>query len=106
MNQPGTDAILSLAVAAMGRRDGAEARRLIATLDADAISPASLFLHAQACRMDGDEAAEASVIEQLLKVQPFHLGALLMKGAALIRGGDDDGAMHASAAARGRAGTG
>jgi len=93
MNQPGTDAILSLAVAAMGRRDGAEARRLIATLDADAISPASLFLLAQACRMDGDEAAEASAIEQLLKVQPFHLGALLMKGAALIRGGDDDGAM-------------
>ena len=43
--------------------------------------------------MDGDEAAEASAIDRLLQVQPFHLGALLMKGAALTRGGDDDDAM-------------
>jgi aspartyl/asparaginyl beta-hydroxylase (cupin superfamily) len=93
VNQAGTEAILNQAVEAMGRRDGAAARRLLGSLGSDALTPASLFLLAQACRMDGDEAAEASAIDRLLKVQPFHLGALLMKGAALTRDGDDDGAM-------------
>jgi aspartyl/asparaginyl beta-hydroxylase (cupin superfamily) len=93
MNQSGTEAILNQAVEAMGRRDGAAARRLLGSLGADAISPASLFLLAQACRIDGDEVAEASAIERLLQAQPLHLGALLMKGAALTRSGDDDSAM-------------
>jgi hypothetical protein len=93
VNQAGTEAILNQAVEAMGRRDGAAARRLLGSLGSDALTPTGLFLLAQACRMDGDEAAEASAIDRLLKVQPFHLGALLMKGAALTRDGDDDGAM-------------
>ncbi len=93
MNQAGTDAILSQAVEAMGRRDGATARRLLGSLAPEAITPGNLFLLAQACRMEGDEAAEASAIERLLKSQPLHLGALLMKGAALVRTGDEDGAM-------------
>ena len=93
MNQAGTEAILSQAVEAMGRRDGATARRLLGSLAPEAITAGNLFLLAQACRMQGDEAAEASAIERLLKVQPLHLGALLMKGAALVRTGNDDGAM-------------
>jgi aspartyl/asparaginyl beta-hydroxylase (cupin superfamily) len=93
MNQAGTEAIVGQAVEAMGRRDGATARRLLASLGPSATTPANLFLLAQACRMDGDEAAEASAIERLLQTQPFHLGALLMRGAALIRGGDEDAAM-------------
>ena len=93
MNQAGADTILNQAVEAMGRRDGATARRLIGSLGDEANTPASLFLLAQACRMDGDEKAETAAIERLLAVQPFHLGALLMKGAALSRGGDDDSAM-------------
>lgn len=93
MNQPGTEAILTQAVEAMGRRDGETARRLLGSLDPAAVTPASLFLLAQACRMDGDEAAETSAIDRLLQAQPFHLGALLMKGAALTRAGDDDGAV-------------
>lgn len=93
MNQAATEAILSQAVDAMGRRDGAAARRLLGSLAAEEFTPGSLFLLAQACRMEGDEAAEASAIERLLKAQPLHLGALLMKGAALSRNGDDDGAM-------------
>ena len=92
MNQAGAD-IFNQAVEAMGRRDGATARRLLGSLDEDARTPASLFLLAQACRMEGDEPAEAAAIEDLLALQPFHVGALLMKGAALSRGGDDDGAM-------------
>jgi aspartyl/asparaginyl beta-hydroxylase (cupin superfamily) len=43
--------------------------------------------------MEGDEAAEGLALERLLKAQPFHLGALLMKGAALVRSGDNDGAL-------------
>ena len=93
MNQAGTDAILSQAVEAMSRRDGAAARRLLGSLAPEAINAGNLFLLAQACRMEGDEAAEASAIDRLLKAQPYHLGALLMKGAALARTGDDDGAM-------------
>jgi len=93
MNQPLPESILSQAVEAMGRRDGAAARRLLGSLGTEATTPASLFLLAQACRMDGDETAEASAIDRLLQAQPFHLGALLMKGAALSRGGDDDSAV-------------
>ena len=93
MNQAGTDAIISQAVEAMGRRDGASARRLLGSLAPDAITPGNLFLLAQACRMEGDESAEASAIDRLLKAQPLHLGALLMKGAALARTGNDDAAM-------------
>nr|WP_283938025.1 aspartyl/asparaginyl beta-hydroxylase domain-containing protein [Sphingomonas caseinilyticus] len=77
----------------MGRRDGAAARRLLGSLAPEAINPGNLFLLAQACRMEGDEAAEASAIDRLLRAQPLHLGALLMKGAALARTGDEDGAM-------------
>jgi len=93
MNQAGTDKILNQAAEAMARRDAATARRLLASLGEQANTPASLFLLAQACRMDGDEPAEAAAIEGLLALQPFHVGALLMKGAALSRGGDDDSAM-------------
>jgi aspartyl/asparaginyl beta-hydroxylase (cupin superfamily) len=93
VNQAGTDAIVSQAVEAMGRRDGASARRLLGSLAPEAITPGNLFLLAQACRMEGDDIAEASAIDRLLKAQPLHLGALLMKGAALVRTGDDDNAM-------------
>jgi hypothetical protein len=93
MNQGGTDRILNEAAQAMARREAATARRLLGSLGEQANTPAGLFLLAQACRMDGDEPAEAAAIEDLLALQPFHLGALLMKGAALSRGGDDDGAM-------------
>ena len=58
MNQAGTEAILNQAVEAMGRRDGAAARRLLDSLGERGMTPASLFLLAQACRMEGDEPAE------------------------------------------------
>lgn len=93
MSQARTVGILNQAAEAMGRRDPATARRLLGELGPDAANPGSLFLLAQACRMDGDEAAESAAIEQLLRAQPFHLGGLLMKGAALDRNGDSDSAM-------------
>ncbi|MFL6724654.1 MAG: aspartyl/asparaginyl beta-hydroxylase domain-containing protein, partial [Sphingomicrobium sp.] len=48
---------------------------------------------AQACRMEDDAPGEAQALDRLLALQPTHLGALLMKGAALARAGDDDEAM-------------
>jgi aspartyl/asparaginyl beta-hydroxylase (cupin superfamily) len=92
MSQAG-DAILNQAIEAMTRRDGATARRLLESIGVETMNPASLFLLAQACRMDGDESAETSAIDRLLQAQPYHLGALLMKGAALDRIGDSDGAV-------------
>jgi aspartyl/asparaginyl beta-hydroxylase (cupin superfamily) len=94
MNQSGAETILSQAAAAIGRRDGASARRLLGELDQGSATPAGLFLLAQACRLDGDQQSEVSAIDRLLMIQPMHLGALLMKGAALIRDGNDDGAIE------------
>jgi aspartyl/asparaginyl beta-hydroxylase (cupin superfamily) len=87
-----SEAVLRQAAEALGRRDTAAARNLLEPLVAEAPTPPSLFLLAQACRMDGDEAAEANALDRLLGLQPGHLGALLMKGAALARAGDEDGA--------------
>ncbi len=92
MNQGGADAILRQAAENIGRRDGASARKLLHPLVDQSPSPAALFLLAQACRVEEDEQAERAALDRLLALQPHHLGALLMKGAALSRSGDDDGA--------------
>jgi hypothetical protein len=89
----GADTILKQATEAIGRRDGAAARKLLQPLLESSPSPPALFLFAQACRADGDEPAERGAIERLLTLMPTHLGALLMKGAALSRAGDDDSAI-------------
>jgi aspartyl/asparaginyl beta-hydroxylase (cupin superfamily) len=83
---------LRQAAEALGRRDAAAARNLLEPLIRQSPAPGPLFLLAQACRMAGDEAGEADAVNRLLALQPHHLGALLMKGAALARAGDDDGA--------------
>jgi aspartyl/asparaginyl beta-hydroxylase (cupin superfamily) len=99
MERGAAEAILKEATEAIGRRDGASARRLLQPLLDDEPIPAALFLLAQACRAEGDDAAERDAIDGLLSAQPTHLGALLMKGAALARAGDDDGAMASYQAA-------
>jgi aspartyl/asparaginyl beta-hydroxylase (cupin superfamily) len=93
MSQASTEAVLNQAAEALGRRDAASARKLLQPLVGQSPGPAALFLLAQACRMDGDEEAEREAVGQLLAIQPAHLGALLMKGAALSRAGEDDAAM-------------
>ena len=87
-----SEALLRQAVEALGRRDAASAKALLEPLVRDAPMPPALFLLAQACRMDEDEPGEAAAISSLLAIQPAHLGALLMKGAALSRAGDADSA--------------
>ena len=93
MERSAAEAILREATETISRRDGATARKLLEPLLADDPNPATLFLLAQACRVEDDELAERQTLDQLLALQPAHLGALLMKGAALSRAGDEDGAM-------------
>jgi aspartyl/asparaginyl beta-hydroxylase (cupin superfamily) len=93
MDQAGADAILRQATEALGRGDGRGARELLEPLSGASAIPPALFLLAQACRMAGDDEAELDATQRLLKLQPGHLGGLLMKGAALVRGGDEDSAM-------------
>ena len=93
MDQAGADAILRQATEALGRGEGRAARDLLQPLAGPSANAPVLFLLAQACRMDGDPAAELEATDRLLKLQPAHLGGLLMKGAALGRSGDDDAAL-------------
>jgi aspartyl/asparaginyl beta-hydroxylase (cupin superfamily) len=51
--------------------------------------------------MTEDSGGEATALDRLLALQPAHLGALLMKGAAMARSGDDDGAVGPYRAALG-----
>ena len=93
MDQAGAETILRQATAALGRGDSRTARELLQPLVGEAAIPPALFMLAQACRIDNDTDAELVAVDRLLALQPGHLGGLLMKGAALSRGGDDDGAM-------------
>lgn len=93
MDQAGAEAILRQASDALGRGDSRTARELLQPLAGQSGPPPALFLFAQACRMDNDKEAELAAIDRLLALQPGHLGGLLMKGVALSRAGDDDGAL-------------
>ena len=83
------DAILRAGVAALQRRDGGEARRLLQ--DATLVPPPWLLL-AQACRLEGDDDAEEQALDALLAREPRHVAGLLMKGDVRARRGDDRGA--------------
>jgi hypothetical protein len=93
MEQAAVDSILRQATDALGRRDTSAARALLQPLAGPDAVPPALFLLAQACRIDADEEGELAAIERLLKVQSHHLGGLLMKGAALSRSGNEEGAV-------------
>lgn len=93
MDRAGADHILKGASDALARGDSASARQLLQPLTGGSPVPPALFLLAQAARMDGDSAAELDAVDRLLKLQPGHLGGLLIKGAALSSSGDDDAAL-------------
>jgi aspartyl/asparaginyl beta-hydroxylase (cupin superfamily) len=93
MEQAGAESILKQATEALGRGDSRAAREMLQPLTGPSAPVPALFLLAQACRADGDPEAELAAIDRLLALHPGHLGGLLMKGAALSRSGDDDGAM-------------
>ena len=93
MDQAAANAILKQATEALGRGDAGAAKVLLEPLTGPSALPPALFLLAQAHRMGDDRTAELAAIDRLLALQPNHLGGLLMRGAALSRGGDDDGAL-------------
>lgn len=79
---------LRAAIEALRRGDGEAARRALEPMIAEQPRAiAALFLMAQAGRLAGDADGEAGAIDRLLAVDPGHLGALLMKGAAAERDG-------------------
>lgn len=82
--------MLRAAVAALQRRAPAEARRIFDDLVAQAPGiPAPWLLIAQACRMDGDSAAEDHALDQLLAAEPRNIRGLLMRGDRHATAGDE-----------------
>ena len=83
------EAIARSGMAALQAGRAAEARAAFQkVVDGGHRSAALWLLLAQACRLGGDEAAEARAVEQVLALEPRNLRALLMKGDAFGRAGD------------------
>ena len=78
--------IINNARVALQRREGEQARRLLAEL-ADSDMP--WLLLAQACNLDGDVAAEESALNRQLALEPRNLPALILSGELKARAGDD-----------------
>jgi len=82
----GAAQIIADARAAMQRRDGSTAQRLLSEL-AEADTP--WLLLAQACNLAGDTNGEQAALQKQLEIDPRHLPALLLSGEMKIRAGDD-----------------
>lgn len=78
--------IIAEARAALQRRDGVEAKRLLAELTNDRMP---WLLLAQACNLSGDSAGEETALQRQLAIEPRNLPALLLTGEFKARGGDD-----------------
>jgi len=82
----GTSNIISDARAAVQRRDGAMAQRLLAELPEKEIP---WLLLAQACNLMGDVSAEETALQRQLDIEPRSLPALILSGELKARSGDD-----------------
>jgi hypothetical protein len=82
----GASNIISDARAAVQRRDGALARRLLAELP-DTQMP--WLLLAQACNLLGNVVDEEAALQRLLALEPRNLPALILSGELKARAGDD-----------------
>lgn len=78
--------IIAEARAALQRRDGTEAKRLLDEL-ADDQKP--WLLLAQACNVTGDATGEEAALQKQLEIEPRHLPALILTGELKARSGDD-----------------
>lgn len=78
--------IIAEARAALQRRDGVEAKRLLAELTNDRMP---WLLLAQACNLSGDSAGEETALQRQLAIEPRNLPALLLTGEFKARGDDD-----------------
>ncbi len=78
--------IIAEARAALQRRDGAKAKRLLGELPPDQMP---WVLLAQAYNIDGDAKGEEEALQKQLQVEPRHLPALILTGELKARSGDD-----------------
>jgi hypothetical protein len=78
--------IIAEARAALQRRDGATARRLLDELPDD---QTPWVLLAQACNLSGDALGEEAALQKQLAAEPRHLPALILTGELKARSGDD-----------------
>ena len=82
----GASIIIADARAALQRRDGENAMRLLGEL-ADRDVP--WLMLAQACSLRGDAAAEQAALQRQLEIEPRNLPALMLSGELMARMGDD-----------------
>ena len=82
----GAALIIADARAALQRRDGETAMRLLGEL-ADRDVP--WLMLAQACSLRGDAAAEQAALQRQLEIEPRNLPALMLSGELMARMGDD-----------------
>jgi hypothetical protein len=82
----GTSNIISDARAAVQRRDGATAQRLLAELPESAMP---WLLLAQACNLSGNVLDEEAALKRMLALEPRNLPALILSGELKARMGDD-----------------
>ncbi len=93
--------IIAEARAALQRRDGAQARRLLGELN-DKDMP--WILLAQVCNVTGDTTGEELALQRQLETEPRHLPALILTGELKARLGDDRAANSFFQAALNQAG--
>jgi hypothetical protein len=95
------DAIIAEARAALQRRDGPTAKRLLDELPGD---QTPWVLLAQACNLSGDTVGEEAALQKQLAAEPRHLPALILTGELKARSGDDRAANSFFQAALNQAG--
>ena len=88
------DTLARSGIDALRRGDAAAARAAFEAITAVGNAPAQPWLLlAQSCAMTGDGAAADAALDVVLRLEPRNLYALLMKGDAFVRAGDDRAAV-------------
>jgi aspartyl/asparaginyl beta-hydroxylase (cupin superfamily) len=89
-----SDTLARQGMDALRRGDAAGARAAFEQItNAGNAPPQAWVLLAQSCAMQGDTAESDSALDAALRLEPRNLYALLMKGDAFIRAGDDRAAV-------------
>ena len=89
-----SDALAHSGIDALRRGDAASARVAFGTITASGNAPPqSWLLLAQSCALLGDHPAANVALDAVLRIEPRNLYALLMKGDAYVRTGDDRAAV-------------
>jgi Aspartyl/Asparaginyl beta-hydroxylase len=89
-----SEALARSGMDALRRGDAAAARVAFETITAAGNTPPQPWvLLAQSCALLGDHAAADAALDAVLRLEPRNLYALLMKGDAFVRAGDDRAAV-------------